>query len=110
MSRNNTGSSIRRDTSIPRRPLLWMAAALLFTLPPFFDSLAIWAPSLFLLALALKFWMEPRGYRLRSVVLKLMLVAAAVTTAFVTYGSVRGVEAGISLLVVLASLKILEAH
>jgi hypothetical protein len=87
-----------------------MAAALLFTLPPFFDSLAVWVPSLFLLSLALKFWMETRGYRLRSVVLKLMLVATAVTTAFFSYSSVRGVEAGISLLVVLMSLKILEAH
>ena len=105
-----SSSPVKKDTSIPRRPLLWMAAALLFTLPPFFDSLAIWVPWLFLLSLALKFWMEPRGYRLRSVVLKLVLVATAVTTAFVTYGSVRGVEAGISLLVVLASLKILEAH
>jgi protein-glutamine gamma-glutamyltransferase len=103
-------STSRRDTSIPRRPLLWMAAALLFTLPPFFDSLAIWVPWLFLLSLALKFWMEPRGYRLRSVVLKLLLVATALTTAFISYGSVRGVEAGISLLVVLMSLKILEAH
>ncbi len=50
------------------------------------------------------------GYRLRSVILKLLLVATAVTTAFFSYSSVRGVEAGISLLVVLASLKILEAH
>jgi transglutaminase-like putative cysteine protease len=87
-----------------------MATALLFTLSPFFDSLAIWVPWLFLLSLALKFWMEPRGYRLRSVVLKLLLVATALTTAFISYGSVRGVEAGISLLVVLMSLKILEAH
>ena len=105
-----SSSPVKKDTTIPRRPLLWMAAALLFTLPPFFDSLAIWVPWLFLLSLALKFWMEPRGYRLRSVVLKLVLVATAVTTAFVSYGSVRGVEAGITLLVVLASLKILEAH
>ena len=103
-------STNRRDTSIPRRPLLWMAAALLFTLPPFFDSLAIWVPWLFLLSLALKFWMEPRGYRLRSTVLKLLLVATALTIAFISYGSVKGVEAGISLLVVLMSLKILEAH
>jgi hypothetical protein len=110
MSMSKSSNPIKRDTSIPRRPLLWLAAALLFTLPPFFDSLAIWVPWLFLLSLALKFWMEPRGYRLRSVVLKLMLVAMAVTTAFVSYGSFRGVEAGISLLVVLASLKILEAH
>ncbi len=110
MSRSNTRGPIKTDTSIPRRPLLWMAAALLFTLPPFFDSLAIWVPWLFLLSLALKFWMEPRGYRLRSVVLKLLLVATALTTVFVSYGSVNGVEAGISLLVILMSLKILEAH
>src|SRR5437762_3213750 len=110
MSTSNTRSPIKTDTSIPRRPLLWMAAALVFTLPPFFDSLAIWIPWLFLLSLALKFWMEPRGYRLRSVVLKLLFVATAFTTVFASYGSVRGVEAAISLLVVLMSLKILEAH
>jgi protein-glutamine gamma-glutamyltransferase len=109
-SKNRSTSKSKRDRSIPRRPLLWMAAALVFTLPPFFDSLAIWVPSLFLLSLALKFWMEPKGYRLRSVVLKIMFVATALTTAFVTYGSARSVETGISLLVVLMSLKILEAH
>ena len=110
MSTSNTGSPIKTDTSIPRRPLLWMAAALVFTLPPFFDSLAIWVPWLFLLSLALKFWMEPRGYRLRSIVLKLLIVATALTTVFISYGAVRGVEAPISLLVVFMSLKILEAH
>jgi len=87
-----------------------MAAALLFTLPPFFDSLVTWVPWLFLISLALKFWMEPRGYRLRSVVLKLLLIATALTAVFISYSSVRGVEAGISLLVILMSLKILEAH
>src|SRR5262245_33555991 len=110
MRTSNTTRPIKTDTSIPRRPLLWMAAALLFTLPPFFDSLTVWVPWLFLLSLALKFWMEPKGYRLRSIVLKLMLVATAVTTAFISYGSARSLEAGISLLVVLMSLKILEAH
>ena len=110
MGTSNTRTPVKTDTSIPRRPLLWMAAALLFTLPPFFDSLAIWIPWLFLISLVLKFWMEPRGYRLRSVVLKLLLVATAVTAVFSNYGSVRGVEAGISLLVILMSLKILEAH
>src|SRR5262245_6266457 len=109
-SRSRSRSTSKRDTSIPRRPLLWMAAALLFTLPPLFDSLAIWVPWLFLVSLALKFWMEPRGYRLRSVVLKLLLVATAVMAVFISYGSVRGLEAGLSLLVVLMSLKILEAH
>src|SRR5215510_7335101 len=112
MSESNirSTSTSRRETSIPRLPLLWMAAALLFTLPPFFDSLAIWVPGFFLVSLALKFWMEPRGYRLRSAILKLSLVAMAVTAAFASYGSLSGVEAGISLLLVLMSLKILEAH
>jgi transglutaminase-like putative cysteine protease len=110
MLTNNKTTPIKTDTSIPRRPLLWMAAALVFTLPPFFGSLAVWVPCLFLVALALKFWMEPRGYRLRSIVLKLLLLATAPTAALATYGSFRGVEAGISLLVVLTSLKILEAH
>ena len=99
-----------RDTAIPRRPLLWLAAALLFTLPPMFGQLAGWAPSFFLLALALKFWMEPRGYRLRSFVLKLILAAVTVGAIFLSYGTLKGVEPAISLLAVLVSLKILEAH
>ncbi|PYK15271.1 MAG: hypothetical protein DME55_13935 [Verrucomicrobia bacterium] len=100
----------KRDRSIPRRPLLWLAAALLFTLPPMLGSLVSWVPCVFLLALAMKFWMEPRGYRLRLASLKLLLAAAALLAIFVSYGSLKGVEPPISLLVVLMSLKILEAH
>ena len=103
-------SGSKRDRSIPRRPLLWLAAALLFTLPPMFGSLVRWVPYVFLLALAMKFWMEPRGYRLRSTTLKLMLAAMGLFAIFVSYGSLKGIEPGISLLVVLVSLKVLEAH
>lgn len=100
----------KRDRRIPRRPLLWLAAALLFTLPPMFGHLASWAPILFLGTLAAKFWMEPRGYRLRSIPLKLALAAVTLAAIGMSYGSLRGVEPGVSLLVVLMSLKILEAH
>jgi transglutaminase-like putative cysteine protease len=111
-SKKKSGSRTQpwRDTAIPRRPLLWLAAALLFTLPPMFGQLAGWAPSFFLLALAMKFWMEPRGYRLRSFVLKLILAAVAVGAIFLSYGTLKGVEPAVSLLAVLVSLKILEAH
>src|SRR6266496_4280199 len=108
MSKSN--SRTNRDRSIPRVPLLWLAAALLFTLPPMFDSLATWVPCLFLIALALKFWMEPKGYRLRSVTFKLMLAAAALFAIFVSYASLNGIEPAVSLLVILMSLKVLEAH
>src|SRR5207247_10906620 len=103
-------SRSKRDRSIPRRPLLWLAAALLFTLPPMFRSLATWVPCLFLLTLAMKFWMEPRGYRLRFAIFKLMLAAVAVLIIFASYNSLKGIEPAVSLLVVLVSLKILEAH
>jgi transglutaminase-like putative cysteine protease len=100
----------RKDTSIPRRPLLWLAAALLFTLPPMLSSLATWVPCLFLTTLLMKFWMEPKGYRLRSATWKLALAAGTLAGIFVSYGSMNGIEPGVSLLVVLISLKILEAH
>jgi transglutaminase-like putative cysteine protease len=110
MSKSKSRSGSNRDRSIPRRPLLWLAAALLFTLPPMFGSLVTWVPCLFLLALAIEFWMGPRGYRLRFTTLKLMLAAAALFAIFASYGSLKGVEPAVSLLVVLMSLKILEAQ
>src|SRR4030095_9635036 len=108
MSKSMSGS--KKDTSIPRRPLLWLAAALLFTLRPMFGSLATWVPCLFLFALATKFWMEPRGYRLRFATLKLMLAGVALFAIFARYGSLKCIEPWISLLVVLMALKVLEAH
>src|SRR5437870_8042454 len=81
----------KQDTRIPRRSLLWLAAALLFTLPPMFGTLASWVPLLFLIALAAKFWMEPKGYRLRSLIWKLVLVVLILSLLFFGYGSVRGI-------------------
>jgi protein-glutamine gamma-glutamyltransferase len=75
-----------------------------------FGSLVRWVPCVFLLALAMKFWMEPRGYRLRFAVLKLILAAIGLFAVFASYGSLKSVEPGISLLVVLVALKVLEAH
>jgi protein-glutamine gamma-glutamyltransferase len=103
-------SGSKRDRSIPRRPLLWLAAALLFTLPPMFGSLVSWVPFVFLLSIAIKFWMEPKGYRLRFAILKLLLAAAGLVAIFSSYGSLQGIEPAVSLLVLLMSLKILEAH
>ena len=100
----------KRDTEIPRRPLLWLAAALLFTLPPLFDALAPWVPVLLLATIVAKFWMEPRGYRLRFAWIKLLLAAAALGAIYVSYSAITGMEPGVSLVAVLMALKILEAH
>jgi len=73
-------------------------------------NLASWVAWFFLLAPALKFWMEPRGYRLRSNILKLILAGLTLGAIFLSYGTLNGIEPGVSLLAVLVSLKILEAH
>jgi transglutaminase-like putative cysteine protease len=103
-------SGKKRDTRIPRRPLLWLAGALLFILPPLFNGLVPWVPVLLLITISAKFWMEPRGFRLRFLPLKLVLTAAAVIAIFLSYGAIQGIEPGVSLIVVLMSMKILEAH
>ncbi len=100
----------KRDPRIPRKPLLWLAASLVFTLPPMFGNLAPWVPGAFLFALVAKFLMEPKGYRLRSVPIKLLLAAVAFAGIFGTYGTVKGIEPGVSLIALLMSIKILEAH
>src|ERR1700719_1255935 len=95
----------KRDTRIPRKPFLWLTAALLFTLPPMFGALATWVPLLFLVSLLAKFWMEPRDYRLRSSAAKLGLGAATLLSVFITYGSINGIEPGVSIVIVFMALK-----
>ncbi len=75
-----------------------------------FGSLATWVPSFFLLTLAMKFWMEPKGYRLRSAIWKAGSGGGDLAAIVFSYGSLKGIEPGVSVLVVLMSLKILEAH
>jgi protein-glutamine gamma-glutamyltransferase len=100
----------RDNTVIPRRPLLWLAAALLCLVPTMLSSLAIWVPLVFLAALLAKFWMEKKDRRLRSLLWKIVLAILGLGAVIATYGSPTGIEPGVSLLVILASLKILEAH
>src|SRR5438046_8958528 len=73
-----------------------------------FGSLATWVPSFFLLTLAMKFWMEPKGYRLRSAIWKLVLAAVTLAAIFFSYGSLKGTAPCVSAIVVLMSLKLLD--
>ena len=75
-----------------------------------FGGLALWVPLLFLVVLAAKFWMEPRDYRLRSVAIVLLISAPGLIAIVATYGSISGIEPGISIIALLMSVKILEAH
>jgi len=100
----------RADSTIPRRPLLWLATALLFTVPPMFGNLVWWVPASFLATLIAKLWMEWHGYRLRSLGLKLVFAAAGLGCVKLGYHTLVGLEPGLSIYILLISIKILEAH
>ncbi len=97
-------------TLIPRQPLIWLTAALLCLVPTFLGDIVAWAPLVFLCSLLAKFWMDRTDRRLRSLPLKIVLALAAFGAVFLSYGVPRSIEVGVTLLVVLASLKILESH
>lgn len=98
------------ENEIPRKPLLWLAVALVFTVPPMFRSLSPWVPLLFTGVLFLKFWMQRRGMHLRHPALKILLVLAALGAVQLTYHSLFGLESGLSLFLLMSCIKILEAH
>ncbi|HVF73159.1 MAG TPA: DUF3488 and transglutaminase-like domain-containing protein [Chthoniobacterales bacterium] len=102
--------STRDNTVIPRRPLLWLAAAFLCLVPTMLGQLATWIPLGFLAAVLAKFWMDKRDRRLRSLTWKIVLALLAFGATVATYGRPTGLEPGISLVVLLGSLKIMEAH
>jgi transglutaminase-like putative cysteine protease len=83
---------------------------LLFVVPTMVVSIPIWIPAIFLAALLVKFWLEQRGRRLRSTGWKIVLAVVGFGAVLATYGSPIGLEPGVSILVLLASLKILESH
>lgn len=97
-------------TLIPRQPLVWLTAAFLCLVPTFLSNIVAWAPLVFLCCLLAKFWMDRTDRRLRSLPLKIVLALAAFGAVFLSYGVPRSIEVGVALLVVLASLKILESH
>ena len=62
---------------IPRRPLLWLAAGLVFTVPPMFGTLNPWVWAI----VSMRRWRQNsgwsgRGWRLRSFIWKAVLAAA----------------------------------
>jgi transglutaminase-like putative cysteine protease len=95
---------------IPARPLLWLAVALLFSVPPLLLTVTPWAPAVFLAALLAKFPMVRHGWRLRRAWWKVATAIAGLGAVRMSYSTLQGLEPGMCVLLVLMSLKILEAH
>lgn len=94
----------------PRQALRWLAGALLFADAPLLGHLALWPPLMFAAAVVVSLRMQTQGQRLRSLLWKLLGFALGGAAVMATYGTIAGLEPGLALLLVLMSLKVLEAH
>ncbi|MGV3531633.1 MAG: transglutaminaseTgpA domain-containing protein, partial [Chthoniobacteraceae bacterium] len=70
--------------------------------------MASWTILMFLGCAATRLYYARRGWRLPSIWIKLVALAVGVCGIAVTYGTIVGIEAGLSVLLILVSLKTLE--
>ena len=90
------------------RNVMWLLAAMAFVVAPHLLRVPYWVDGFFLGIVAWRGWMAWRALRQPSRwVVGLLTVGASVAT-FKQYGTLFGREAGVTLLIVMAALKLLE--
>lgn len=95
---------------IGRQPLYLASAALLLAVLPLIGKLAAWVLVFFAGCAVIRCVMEYRGTRLPGTMFRLALAAGGIALVHLQYGTLVGLEAGLSVLLVLNSVKILEAR
>lgn len=90
------------------RNVLWLLAAMLFVVAPHLLRLPYWVGIFFVVVIGWRAWISWSAIRFPP-----RLVVAAITVAgtlgtFLQYGRITGREGGVTLLVVMAALKLLE--
>lgn len=97
-------------SAIGMGPLVAVCGALLLAAAPIFPRVAGWAAALLFLTGGVRILMNRRAARLPSLALKVVLFGLGAGGIAMTYGSMVGVEPGLSILLVLVSLKLLETN
>lgn len=77
---------------------------------PLGSQTATWALVLVVVCVAARFFLATKKRRLPPVWIKVLVLVVGVTGILLQYGSVIGIDAGLSILLVLISLKFLEAN
>ncbi len=100
----------RPTSEIETIPLLGVIAGLALAALPLAPRLAAWVLPLFLACAGARLWMNRPGARLPSLPVKIFLFALGIGGVGLTYGSMLGIDPGLSTLLVLVSLKLIEAN
>ena len=88
--------------------VMWLLAAMVFVVAPHLMRLPSWVGIFFGVVVAWRAWIAWAALRLPPRMLVLLITAAAAVGTFLQYQRITGREAGVTLLVVMASLKVLE--
>ncbi len=90
------------------RNILWLIAAMAFVVAPHLLRLPYWVSAFFLAILGWRAWSAWAAMHLPSRWVTAALTVVAAVATFMQYGRIFGREAGVTLLIVMSALKILE--
>ena len=86
----------------------WLLATLSLVLLPHTAHLPVWISLIWVVVALWRYTIARHHYNLPPALLRLALVLAAVTAVVAQYGTLLGRDAGVSLLIVMLALKLLE--
>ncbi len=99
-----------RASALATAPLVGIIAALILAVAPLAAKIAGWVLGFFLIACGGRLFMNRDAGKLPSLAVKVLLFALGIGGVAATYGSMLGIEPGLSILLFLVSLKLLEAN
>ena len=97
-------------SAIATAPLATVAVGLGLAAAPLFGRVAPWVVALFFIACGARLLMNRPGARLPSLPVKVLLFGLGTGGIALTYGTALGIEPGLSILLLLVSLKLLETN
>jgi transglutaminase-like putative cysteine protease len=96
------------NAALDARTVMWLLAAMAFVAAPHALRLPAWVGVFFATVAAWRAWIAWRAVRFPPRALILALTVCAVAGTFVAYGRIMGRDAGTTLLVLMAAMKLLE--
>ena len=101
-------SAVPASPHLDVRNVMWLLAAMVFVVAPHIPRLPPWVGIFCLAVIGWRAWIAWAAMHFPSRVVVIALTLAATVGTFFTYGRIIGREAGVTLLIVMAALKLLE--
>jgi len=100
----------RSSSDLATAPLVGMILAIVLATIPLQERVPVWVLVAFGVSCIVRLALNRPGARLPSLPFKIILFALGIGGVAVTYGTALGIEPGFSILIVLVSLKVIEAN